>query len=238
MAKEAPNLRTRDYEDIIAHIRDVVAARVLADDAGEILEIHVLARQRRSARQVTRDIESALLSRFGKSIDAKRVSVAQIKDESESALLPMRLMLDGIGFRTDGGTSEARVALRDDDNVNEGVVSGPASSANRPRLVAAATLAAVAGHFRNSRTFAVEDVAIVTLGPDLVALVGVTPVSGRGRMLVGSSLVRRDEFEAIARATLDALNRQLEFASRQKAWTGGSPSLPVSEPSGAKLPKT
>jgi hypothetical protein len=238
MAKEAANPKAREFETILARIRDVVAASVLTDGGGEILEIHVLARQRRSAKQIMRDVESTLLSRYGRSIDLRKITVAQIKSESEAALLPMRLVLEGVSFQAAGAINEVKVMLRDDDNVSEGVVSGPASSGGRLRLVAAATLAAVESYFKSTGAFAVDDVAIVSLGPGRAALVCIAALGGRERVLIGSSQVRRDEFEAVARATLDALNRQLDLMVRHQAWTGGGSPLPGSEPSGAKLPET
>ncbi len=55
-----------------------------------------------------------------------------------------------------------------------------------------------------------ENVEVFNFGAERLAVVS---VGSRDDVLVGSALVRSDELDAIARATLDAINRVLNLAS-------------------------
>ncbi|MCL6451696.1 MAG: hypothetical protein K6T75_10425 [Acetobacteraceae bacterium] len=234
MSKAAARAKAREYEAVIGRIRDVVSARVVTDDGGEPTEIHVLARDRRGAKNIARDVESALLTRFGRPVDPSRVIVAQIHEASESGLLPVRLALRGVSVGRFGNRTEARVVLEAEESTFEGVVSGAGSSTNAARLVASATLAAVERQFQATGLFSLDDVAFVALGERRAAVVGITAVGGGAEQhFIGSCFVRRDEWDAVCRATLDAVNRQLDLLMKKKAWTGGDSPLTDPDFSGA-----
>jgi len=210
--KDTTARRAQDYEEIIGSIKDVLSARVRCDEAGAVTEVHILARANKSPSQVVRDVESALIARFGATIDPKQISVAQIREQTESALLPVRVALEGVTVGLTGSRIEARVQLSLDGKPCEGVVAGPRAGTNRLRLVAAATLAAVEQTFVDEGLFTVEDVALVTLGKRRTALVSVISVEPEGeKPFLGSCYLKHDEREAVARATLDAINRKLSL---------------------------
>jgi hypothetical protein len=61
-------------------------------------------------------------------------------------------------------------------------------------------------------SFALEDVALVTLGRERVAVSVVILVTPLGEQaLAGSALARQSENDSLVRATLDAINRRLGF---------------------------
>jgi hypothetical protein len=64
-----------EAESSLRLLRDVQAASILAE-GGVIREIHILATAGRSAKQIVRDIETCLRTRFGLGIDHRVVSVA------------------------------------------------------------------------------------------------------------------------------------------------------------------
>jgi len=70
-----------EIESVIRQLRDVLSARVVADQRGAIQEIHVLISGSRNPKQTVRDIESAVMARLGVSVDHRKVSVAQISEE-------------------------------------------------------------------------------------------------------------------------------------------------------------
>ena len=91
-----------------------------------------------------------------------------------------------------------------------GKASGPASQTGRVRQVANATLDALGQYVADSTTFALEDVAIVQLGRERVAVSCVTLVTQYGEQsFSGSALVRQNDSDSIVRATLDAINRRM-----------------------------
>ena len=65
----------REAEAAVTALRGVEAARILAD--GEtVREIHVISTSNRPAKQIVRDVQSVLVTRFGREIDYRVVSVA------------------------------------------------------------------------------------------------------------------------------------------------------------------
>jgi len=212
----AKNTDTVNYESIIRRVKDVISARVTTEEDGEIKEVHVLARAGRHPRQIMKDVESALLSSFGSSVSQKKISVAQIQQDLDEELHGARLRLESVSAHTSGTSFEARVRLRYENELVEGTAKGAASPNNKLRLVAEATLAAVAEYFRAEYLFALEDVATLRLGMRDVVVVSLVFISNEGEEpLTGSSLIKNDEREAVSRATLDAVNRQFSWLVRR-----------------------
>jgi len=206
------NEKITGYEDIIKKISDVISAKIITDDEGQIKEIHVLANNKRSPKQIVRDIESAILAGFGTEIDHKKISVSQIHDEMEdNNPSQYRLKLKSVNFKSSGPLAEASVELvYGDDQGFQGVTKGAASSSNRYRLVAAATLFAVEEFLNGVCSFAVEDVLPITLANREVVIVGVSAITDTNEeILVGCALVKKDFSDAVVKATLNALNRRL-----------------------------
>ena len=64
------------------------SARIVTNDTGGILEIHVVADTARSAKMVARDVESILVAKIGLSIDHRKISVAQVEGEETAEAGP------------------------------------------------------------------------------------------------------------------------------------------------------
>jgi hypothetical protein len=93
-----------------------------------------------------------------------------------------------------------------------GRATGAASQTGRQRLVAEATLDAIEQYLQGAFMFALEDVGIVRLGRESVAVSCVTLVTSLGEQaFAGSAMVRQNDNDSIVRATLDAINRRLGF---------------------------
>jgi hypothetical protein len=91
-----------------------------------------------------------------------------------------------------------------------GASAGVASQSGRLRQVASATLDAVGQCIAPDTTFSLEDVAIVPLGRERVAVSCVSLVTVHGEQsFSGSAVVRQSENDSIVRATLDAINRRI-----------------------------
>lgn len=200
------------YQEVIQRIRDILAARVTVAATGEIGEIHVLARAGRPPRQIAMDVQSALLAEFGRDVDPRRMSIAQVKEEADFNFQPSRLKLESVAMMSRGARSEARVALRYGADVCEGSATGPSTASSRIRMVVDATLSALQQHFQVQGFFTVDGVTVLPLGRKEAVIVSLSCAGPRGEeSYIGSSFVRHDEAEAICRATLDAVNRRLAF---------------------------
>ncbi len=202
--------RVKDYERLIGQIRDVISARVITDTQGNIEEIHVLAGSGRSPKQIVRDVESAFMTQFGLSVDHKKVSIAQVQDQGEVPLEPTRVKLGSVSFSAAGPRADCHVQLELSGDTYEGSAAGANSASGRLRLVALATVAAVEQYFKSATMFSVDEVVAQTLSNRRVVNVILTLLTGSGEeSFLGSSLVKDDEREAVARATLDAINRKI-----------------------------
>ncbi|MBE0417882.1 MAG: hypothetical protein IBX63_08975 [Coriobacteriia bacterium] len=208
---------TEDIENVLCQIGEVKAARVVASAEGHIQEIHVLALPSKAPKQLVRDIESTIMATFGIAIDHKKVSIAQLGHESvvEPTSAPSqqsRALIRSINANVTGIEASVKVTVEIDRQLFTGEAAGPASQTARQRLIATATLNAIEQYVHDSCTFALEDVSILQMGRERVAVACVVLVTPIGEQaFAGSALVRQNEKDSIVRATLDAINRRMGF---------------------------
>ena len=202
-----------DYENIISQIKEVISTRIVVDETGQIAEIHVLASEGRNPKQVVRDIESALMVKFGINIDHKKISVAQMQDENNfNPGLEVRSKVVGITTLLSGKIIEARVQLKIGDDIYEGCISGPGTSGNRLRLVSQATVSALEGYLKGTCSILTEEIASLTLSGRQVMVATISLVTNIGEeQLVGAVFVNHDEGQAVVKATLAAVNRRMSL---------------------------
>lgn len=204
-----------EIELALSQVAEIKAARVVASPEGEIEEIHVLALPSKSPKQLVRDIESTIMAAFGIAIDHKRVSIAQLGREMMPEPAPRerpRARISTINAEVTGVHASITVVLDLEGETYVGSASGPASETARKRLVAQATLNAVEEYLHGTMNFALEDVEIVRLGRESVAVACVTLVTPLGEQaLSGAALVRNNDRDSIVKATLDAINRRVGF---------------------------
>ena len=208
-----PTLRLRpDLEEGIRAIPGVRAASVVTGPDASPTEVHVLAAPGKPAKQIVRDIQSLALARFDIELDHRIVSVVQLDDEDTATAtgdVLHRPVIAGVTVRTSGDATTIDVQVASGDALFDGSASGPKGPSHRPRLIAQATVAAVAqllGH-----PCEVESAVLVEVGAREVALSVLTltlPRTGE-HVVTGAALVRTDQADAVARSVLDALNRQL-----------------------------
>jgi hypothetical protein len=204
-----------EIEEALGQVSEIRAARVVASPEGDIQEIHVLALPSKMPKQLVRDIESTLMAAFGIAVDHKKISIAQLGQESlprEVAKPQARAQIKSISTESTGAQVSISVALDIEGETFVGRATGAGSQTASQRLVAEATLRAVEEYLHSAFTFALEDVGIVRLGRESVAVSCVAMVTSLGEQAYGgSALVRQNEKDSIVRATLDAINRRLGF---------------------------
>ncbi len=199
------------FEGLIKQLNGVISAKVISGEE-RFREIHVLTNQKRSPKQISRDIQSIYAATFGESLDHKTVSIAQIEVELPDQNIG-RVLLEEVRYQS--GTdafAEATVRLRLDDEVFDGSAKGVNTSRNAQRLVIEATLESLHSLLKVEQRVVLEDVEQVTLAKQNVYNVALCAFDGhREDMYVGSAMVRGDDREALVRATLDALNRRIHM---------------------------
>jgi len=197
-----------ELESSIARIPSVTAARVVAASNGRIEEVHVLARRDRAPKQLVRDVQSVALASFGVEVDYRTISVVQLDDpliEDDAHSSVPRVALTRLSAEVAGPSTEIDVQLNAGGQQLRGHLKGPASSSMR--LVARAVVDAVSGLIADS-SLDVDFADLVSGGTNSVAIAVLRLATAKGDQVVsGSAIVRRDGNDAMARATLSALNR-------------------------------
>jgi hypothetical protein len=216
-------LDLREVERELCRLPEVNAARIIEDDVGRPVEVHILASRDKHAKQIVRDVQSVAMATFGLELDRRVVSVVQLEpgpDEAGRAVAAAsgrgeaahpRLSIDGITAEKHGLRSQVRVTLRLGEEDATGTTEGSIATSARHRLVATATLQAVQHLVPAAVCADIDTATVVRVGQRDVAVVNVVFVNPPLEEIVSGSAVVRDtgEQEAVARAVLDALNRRL-----------------------------
>ncbi|ABR49821.1 conserved hypothetical protein [Alkaliphilus metalliredigens QYMF] len=201
-------LQVLSMEEVMDSIPDIISSKVVFDK-DEIEEIHILASNARGPKQISRDIQSALTAKFHIKIDYKKISIAQI-DAKQNPGNDHRIIIDSIQYTNIGSRTEVSVRLLKDDEQVEGTAKGLSSKNNVYRLIARATIDCIHQLLGEQDVLTVEDVEKISLAKREVITVAICHVSGEAEeLLTGSAVVRKDENEAIVKATLDAVNRRV-----------------------------
>jgi len=200
-----------DIESIICRLKDVIAVSVVPDSCGDVAEIHVLTSASRPPKQVVRDVESAVMARLGFAIDHKKISVAQVNDNSPK-YDHSRLKFSDVSISLNGSKTEATVRLTKGGAIYAGSANGLSSPAAQMKLIANATLRAITDAGLSSSEVVLEDICEVTIGGRRVVVALVNMATDRGEdFLTGSAVIKQDIWKAVVNATLDALNRRLHI---------------------------
>jgi hypothetical protein len=216
-------LRLRpDLEDAMRSLPGVQAVSIVTTGDATPTEVHVLASPGKPAKQIVRDVQSLAMASFDLELDHRIVSVVQIGEPAlADPALPHddpvvaddvqagRPVIASVSMLTAQREATASVTIGVGEDRYDGVARGSSALSGRPRLVALATLDALQELL--GLPCEVEAASVVTAGVHEAALVVLSltvPRVGQ-QLLSGSAVVRADRTDAIARAVLAALNRQL-----------------------------
>ncbi len=196
--------------ELLEQIEDVVAARVLKDEEGNISAVYVLAGSGRPAEAIKRDVATALMARYG---STGEIYLAQLGyAPGKGGRLPAGPRLTGYVLTRRGVQAEARVEVIVEQGHCSGTAAGVASRTNLRRLLARAALAAGVQNLPGIREWEVEEVAVLPVaGYEVVVVITSAVGPGGEQIFATSALVERDEGEAICNAALDAVRRWLEI---------------------------
>lgn len=195
-------------EELINRVQSVISSRVVAEN-NQIAEIHVLADNSRNAKQIARDVQSVLMAEFKVDVNYKIISVAQI--ETNGRLFnDERIAFTNLTFINDGVNLEVTVMLTKGSEIYEGTYKGVNTERNKNRIIVNATLECVSKILPDDHNLILEDVDIYSFAKKRIAVVAVTHATPQNEeLLVGSSIVKKDDGEALVKAALDALNRRV-----------------------------
>ncbi len=217
MNEKSQQWTTEEIRTLLCQLPGVSAAGVkLADDAPqgmeEIEEIHILATTSRNAKQIVRDVQSALFAAYGIQIDHRIVSIAQMAlDLSAQPKLPARIRYKGIGYEEDDEKCVVRVTLEYNGAhyCGEAAYSNAKAETYRLRMIAQATLDAIGSIVDNAGIYSLLDVQKVTIAGVPLVVVLLECTAEDNCILSGSACRLVQEMQSVVRATLDAVNRNL-----------------------------
>ncbi len=203
-------MSTTEIEGYLQKVQSVMGCKVIKAKDESISEIHIVSDLRRSPKQILRDIEAVMISRFDTAIDYKKVSIAQIQSGSIKLDQDPRLKLKLIEYNNNGTNVMVKVALEKQGVMYHDEIVGINTAHNFKRLVGGVVLKAVEKYLDVQDVFVFEDVKRVELTNVDVMLVSITSVhGGNEEIFTGTAKILSDSKEAIARATLDAVNRHV-----------------------------
>lgn len=193
----------------LKQLKSVDYCKILLDENDEIKEIHITSGSDRSPKQVSRDIQSVLISQFGLEVDYKKISVAQIRSSTCDSK-DIRLKVKSIEYSVDEMKVYIKVTLEKDDIIYYGQSQGPYTANNVLRLLAIATLRAVENCFDSGEMFVLEEITNISISGKNIIFAVVNALFGdKEQILCGSAFVQNDNKETAVKATLDAVNRVL-----------------------------
>jgi len=201
---------TVKVENYLKKIQSVIGCKIVLGEDDEINEIHIVSDLRRSPKQILRDVEAIMITEFDTLVDYKKISIAQI----QSGLLKLdqdpRLKLKLIEYNNDGGNVAVKVALEKQGEIYESDLIGIHTTNNFKRLIGSVVLHAVEKYCDIQDAFVFEDVKEIDLANNKVVVVSIASVINKEEeIFIGTAKVMHDSKEAIARATLDAVNRHV-----------------------------
>lgn len=196
------------FEEMVNKINGVVSTKIIHQD-NDIKEMHILANNLRAPKQIVRDIESILLTSFDYRIDRKVISIAQIETDDCDPI--KRIKFGGISLDVQGNMVECKVKLLYEEEEFFVTQVGIKTAANRKKIVAKATIDAVEKILGQAFIFDVQDV-LSTTNRDItfISVLVNMVINETEETMVGSAIVRNDINEAIAKATLAAINRRVQ----------------------------
>lgn len=207
--------------ELLSALPGVFAAGVRFEE-NELVEIHVLAANVRSPKQIARDVQSALFAAYGVEVDHRIVSIAQLPQNPFGGTSPMqhtpvrreypqdiRLVITGTEVVQHDGLVEIGVSLMRGEETFTGRAQCRDTRSQRPRVAATATLNAV--HAMLGKVyFDLLEVRPVTIGDACITVTIIEfmdDCAGVPVTLTGAAVQHDDIVSSVVRSTLDALNR-------------------------------
>ncbi len=196
-------------QKLINAVEGVISSRVRLDDKGNVTEIHCLANKLKNVKQLARDVQSAVSASFAMDIDHRVISIAQL-DSDKTDNEQLRFKYEGMEVARKDLNFEVKITLSHRDEVFVGYHKGVNTTSSINRTIAEAALRAVSDAVNSEDMFVVEDVGSLNIANISVINVAVTYLDKFGeQLLIGAAINTGDIKEAVAKATLDAVNRKI-----------------------------
>jgi hypothetical protein len=214
-------IKQTQIERLLGALAGVVSARVVVDETGRIVEIHILSSHELHPKQIVRNVESALSAGFGLLIDRRVISVAQLRADATGVVTtpfeaeaveesPRRTRSILVAFDTSATApldASCSVTVQADGQTVTGNGTGANTAQGRAEAAARALFDALALADDQLRV-GLEGATILDVNGKTYVLVAAHGLRGRqARLLTGIAAVTRSPEEAAILAGLQATNR-------------------------------
>ncbi|MCD6449974.1 MAG: hypothetical protein J7L34_05655 [Thermotogaceae bacterium] len=194
-------VEAKELESIISKIEGVNAVKVV-EDSDKVKEIHVIAKEGKSPKQVVRDIETAVFALTGFKVDRKIISVAQLSDGTYKR---RRIALMDVRKDIVENKVMIEVELEFDGESLDGRAEGPNTSPQLPLIVGYAILDAVNVP---DMAISVDDVQEALIFNRKYILTHLTCNDGSKEWeIIGIAPKSEDEIRSYALSVLDAIEK-------------------------------
>ncbi len=195
-------------QDLLEKIDGIELCRVIGNE-NEIEEIHILSDGSKSPKQISRDIQTVLVTKFDIKIDYKIISVVQFKG-AESRIIS-RINFSGVSVTSSGNEIDAEVKLMYDDVEYASRQRGVNTVSNRYRMISEATLKSVEEIIGQPNILCTNDILVNNInGCTVVTVLVAARVNFAEETLAGAAVARDDMNETIVYAALDAVNKRVK----------------------------
>ncbi len=214
----------RRAENLLTSLQDVLSARIEVSPMGEVTAVHILTSAGGSAKQMVRNVESALLAQLGLKVDHRKISVAQTAEVRpiealERSAVRAESLRRPIVFKAieHESVGEHRVRVRVTFLVNgeEAAADEDVADTVRGRMQGAArAVLKVLEQYVDAGVLELEGVKVTEAFESKLAVVGVQTLEGRDPTIqLGTAPIRESPEQAAVLATLDATNRWVQLRS-------------------------
>jgi hypothetical protein len=212
----------RRAENLLTSLEGILSARVVTTPLGEVSEIHILAQAGLQAKQVVRNIESALLAQLGLKVDHRKISIAQTaevrpiealeRDSVRERMLQRTVLFENMSVAPGKRPHRIAISVTLTYHGQTETAEEEASDTPRSRVEGAAKAAvAVLDRLLTDSSIALEGAKIVEGFDREFAFVAVQGLGGRETTLMtGTSEIKESAERAAVFAVLDATNRWTE----------------------------
>lgn len=207
---------------LLLRLPGIYAASVRLDDAGGVSELHIVASNARNPKQISRDVQSALLASFELPVDHRVISIAQLsanpfEENEEPDILDsdIRLQCLGVTTRVEGDRYYLNVHLRQNGQDFEGNAECRNTPTQRCHAAAQATLNAVHASLGVEDAFTVIAAQTIMVSGIAIAITILEYASAQSeRLLIGAARQGDAAATGFVKSTLDALNRSFAKAAQ------------------------
>ena len=203
-------MEIREIEDLIKNLKSVINCRILLNDNDSIKEVHIVANESRSAKQISRDVQSILATVYGIEMDYKKISIAQVKDTPQTHE-ERRLRIKSIERTSMQSKYFVKVTLEQEQETYVGESTGMNNATLCLRLTGEAAVLAIEQFLQEENIMSLDDIKIINIANIQTVVVALTVYSeDRSVEFCGSSILNHDSFDCVVRAVMDAINPLIE----------------------------